>query len=151
MRISKIIKLFVLIAIISFAIPRFTQRKKLLVKINTESEKKNISENDGKASKREEKNKSLVKFKDENIQSKVENISPVNSAKDKINPNKLLNQRQEDILQIIKTLGQIDMPKLASVFKKVTDRTLRRDLLKLSKIKLIEKVGDTKGASYKAS
>lgn len=60
-----------------------------------------------------------------------------------------LNSRQQEILEIIKTLGEVDMSKLSSLFEKVTDRTLRRDLAKLVESKIIEKIGDTKGALYK--
>lgn len=103
--------------------------------------------------------RSLLKRFDGNIAIKFDGQSTLNESNKKSvildnNVNldeslKTLNSRQLEIFEIIKTLGEVDMSKLVSLFERVTDRTLRRDMAKLVENKIIEKIGDTKGAVYK--
>lgn len=73
-------------------------------------------------------------------------------AKQKITkvPNNNGNQnRLDEVFTVIKKYKEIDMNKLLSEIKGVTERTLRRDLQKLQNMKLILKEGTTKSAKYK--
>lgn len=64
--------------------------------------------------------------------------------------NGLLSSRQKKILSLFeKTSEPVDMDGISAGVKGVHVRTLRRDLTKLSNLRLIKKVGSTKGTSYK--
>lgn len=60
----------------------------------------------------------------------------------------VLTDRQQVIYQIIKGRKTIDMKSLLTKVSGVTERTLRRDLLKLQQAGLITKQGTTKASSY---
>jgi predicted HTH transcriptional regulator len=59
-----------------------------------------------------------------------------------------MNSRQQEIFSIIIRKKEVDMQEILSQVKGVTERTLRRDLLKLSELKLVRKSGSTKQAKY---
>ena len=76
------------------------------------------------------------------VESVVEN--PVTASK-KLNS---LTPRQNVVYAIIKGKKQVEMKDLLMRVSGVTERTLRRDLLKLQALKLISKKGTTKSATY---
>ena len=62
----------------------------------------------------------------------------------------LLPPRQDEILKIIKDHNMVSMDFIKRRFLKIPSRTLRYDLEKLTKLKLIVKIGKTKGSFYKS-
>jgi len=67
----------------------------------------------------------------------------------KLNPTiQNLNSRQKEIFEILKTKRTVEMKYLLSMIKNITERTLRRDLLRLQELKLISKEGNTKSVKY---
>ena len=66
-------------------------------------------------------------------------------------PQKLqeLTARQEEIYHIIQEQGAVSLNFISRRFIKVPERTLRNDLAKLLKKKLIIKIGSTKGVQYR--
>lgn len=60
-----------------------------------------------------------------------------------------LSSRQQEILEFISSNEEVDTTILHAKFKDVTVRTLRRDLKTLMDAGLVEKLGETKGATYK--
>ena len=61
-----------------------------------------------------------------------------------------LTARQEEIYIIIKEHRSVSLNFIVRRFLKVSERTLRNDLAKLSEKKLVIKVGNTKGTEYRA-
>ena len=59
-----------------------------------------------------------------------------------------LNERQDKILSILKNKRKLNMMEMASEFGDVTSRTLRRDMEKLEKQKIIRQVGKTRDSFY---
>lgn len=59
-----------------------------------------------------------------------------------------LSDRQKVVYAIIKGKKAIEMKDLLPRIPGVTERTLRRDLLKLQEVKLISKQGTTKASNY---
>jgi predicted HTH transcriptional regulator len=59
-----------------------------------------------------------------------------------------LTRRQKKIVELFKKHDQLEMKDLLEQIDGVTERTLRRDLLKLSDLGLINKEGTTKGVKY---
>jgi DNA-binding transcriptional ArsR family regulator len=60
-----------------------------------------------------------------------------------------LNERQEIIYKLIRASKKAMMTEVEDVVPGVTSRTLRRDMNKLEKLGLIEKLGKTKDTYYK--
>jgi hypothetical protein len=60
-----------------------------------------------------------------------------------------LTDRQENIYQLIRKEGEIDMKSVADKISGVSDRTLRRDMTKMEKLGLIKQVGKTRNSVYK--
>lgn len=59
-----------------------------------------------------------------------------------------LNERQDKILSILKNKRKLNMMELATEFVDVTSRTLRRDMEKLEKQKIVRQVGKTRDSFY---
>jgi len=59
-----------------------------------------------------------------------------------------LTPRQQQVYEIISEYGTVEMKDLLMQIKGVTERTLRRDLLKLQLEGLVTKKGTTKAVSY---
>ena len=59
-----------------------------------------------------------------------------------------LNDRQERILELLSSRGEITVEELMKTINDVTERTLRRDMQKLEQLGLSEKQGNTKGSKY---
>jgi predicted HTH transcriptional regulator len=59
-----------------------------------------------------------------------------------------LTPRQKEVYRLIETSKKVEMRDILSRVKGVTERTLRRDLLKLQEQGLITKKGSTKSAQY---
>ncbi len=59
-----------------------------------------------------------------------------------------LNERQDKILAMVKNKRKLNMMEIASEFADVTSRTLRRDMEKLEKQKLVRQVGKTRDSFY---
>ncbi|MFS8131108.1 MAG: DeoR family transcriptional regulator [Candidatus Dojkabacteria bacterium] len=59
-----------------------------------------------------------------------------------------LNERQDKILSILNSKRKMNMTEMASEFVDVTSRTLRRDMEKLEKMKIIRQVGKTRDSFY---
>lgn len=62
---------------------------------------------------------------------------------------KSLTERQDRIVSILKARKKLTADDLAAKIKDVNVRSIRRDLAKLSDLKIIEKKGSTKGTFYK--
>lgn len=60
-----------------------------------------------------------------------------------------LNERQEKIYNFINSEVEVTMQDVESIESSVSTRTLRRDMNKLEKLGLIERVGRTKDSVYK--
>ncbi len=72
------------------------------------------------------------------IEKKVANLNIVSG----------LNERQDKILSILKNKRKLNMMEMASEFADVTSRTLRRDMEKLEKQKIVRQVGKTRDSFY---
>lgn len=59
-----------------------------------------------------------------------------------------LNDRQEKILKLLSSKGEVTVEELMKIIKGVTERTLRRDMKRLEQLGLSEKQGSTKGSKY---
>lgn len=59
-----------------------------------------------------------------------------------------LSERQREVYRLIESSKKVEMKDLLMRVKGVTERTLRRDLLKLQELGLIKKKGNTKSSSY---
>jgi len=59
-----------------------------------------------------------------------------------------LNERQDKILALLKNKRKMNMMEMASEFADVTSRTLRRDMEKLEKQKIVRQVGKTRDSFY---
>lgn len=59
-----------------------------------------------------------------------------------------LTKRQNQILDLVREYDKIDTDLLKSEIKGVSVRTLRRDLDKLVNMKILEKIGKTRGVYY---
>ncbi len=59
-----------------------------------------------------------------------------------------LNSRQEKILEILSSKGEITVDELMGEIKGVSERTLRRDMGKLEELGFSKKQGNTKGSKY---
>lgn len=102
--------------------------------------------------------KDLVEVKDL-VEDKISPRLPIviNLNKNKVLVNKKtvrlkkgeLGLRQKEILNYAKLNSAVKMSDLSRVFKKVTPRTLRRDLGKLEQLGLLRQEGKTKDAIYK--
>ncbi len=68
--------------------------------------------------------------------------------KSRVVNDEVLNKRQENILQILSTEGEVTVEYLMEKIKNVTERTLRRDMKKLEELGFSEKMGNTKGSKY---
>jgi methyl-accepting chemotaxis protein len=59
-----------------------------------------------------------------------------------------LNERQNELLSIVKEKRKMNMMELANEFKNVTQRTLRRDMEKLEALGKVQQVGRTRDSFY---
>jgi predicted HTH transcriptional regulator len=60
-----------------------------------------------------------------------------------------LNKRQEQIYNMIRDRGEVNMQALTKKFSQVSSRTLRRDMTQLEELGLISQSGKTKNSIYK--
>lgn len=83
-----------------------------------------------------------------NVSIKEKNSEELKEVKKVKNIELNLNDRQKQVYKLIKQKKKIEMTDLLLNIKGVTERTFRRDLLKLQQNNLIVKKGTTKSASY---
>ena len=84
----------------------------------------------------------------ENISSNRPSTNKVNKKPYELNQTKEITIRQNRVYNIIKQSKKVEMRHLLSQISGVTERTLRRDLLKLQELGLVLKKGSTKSVTY---
>lgn len=89
-----------------------------------------------------QKQNSFVISKTKNKTIKVKEQKPIFDNEDE------LTDRLGAIMKVVENTKEFDMQTIKTRFPKVTERTLRRDLNKLSEMKFIKKVGSTKSTKY---
>ena len=84
------------------------------------------------------------------VETKAEKIKPLVKSKPTKNSEKddKLTPRQKEVLSLLKAKKTLEMKDLLGNIKGVTERTLRRDLLKLQELGFVKKVGTTKSVKY---
>ncbi len=81
-------------------------------------------------------------------------IEKISHPQKRVEPNinlsetKGLSSRQKRVYDIIKQNKKVEMRNLLGRISGVTERTLRRDLLKLQSLGLVVKLGNTKSVTY---
>lgn len=94
----------------------------------------------------EKKIRANVKKKVASVEKKIEKkIAKIEKSAQKIAG---ANDRQNNILSIIKDKRKLNMTELAQNFKEVTQRTLRRDMEKLESLGIVKQVGRTRDSHY---
>jgi predicted HTH transcriptional regulator len=104
--------------------------------------KEEVSKHNNNLKKKEVKPAVVAKIVSKTTRKKTSKVLP----KDNLQSD--LNARQQKIIGILSKEGKLDTSLLEKHIKNVTRRTLRRDLDVLEKMKILKKVGKTKGSYY---